>query len=96
MVVTEILTIYGVLNTDDFPAWIVHRASRLGLRGGLVHVSDTVIEAIVTGPSTLIDAMEVGCSLGPTSVDVERITRSSVKLDDRSSGFIHRLEQQSP
>lgn len=72
---TEKLVIRGSLAAEDFPEWIIHRACRLGLRGGIVRISDHVIELLVSGSDELIGAMEVGCSLGPTSVEVERIDR---------------------
>lgn len=75
LMITEKFVIYGSLAAEDFPEWIIHRARRLGLRGGIVHLSDQAIELLVAGPNDLVDAMEVGCSLGPTSVQVERIDR---------------------
>lgn len=73
--ITEKLVIHGSLAAEDFPEWIIHRAHRLGLRGGIVRISDQTIEILVVGPSDLVDAMEVGCSLGPISIQVEHIDR---------------------
>ena len=76
--VTEKIVIHGSLASDDIVDWIIHRARRLGLRGSILHASDHTIEALVSGPVDLIDAMEVGCSLGPISVQVEAIERFPV------------------
>jgi acylphosphatase len=75
-VIKERLTIHGRLAAPDFPDWIVHRARRLGLCGGLVRIADDAVEVLVAGPADLVDAMEVGCSLGPISVEVDRIDRA--------------------
>lgn len=78
--VTERLIIRGSLASADFPGWIIHRACRLGLQGGIVRIGERAIETLVTGPAELIDAMEVGCSLGPISVQVDRIDRFPVDV----------------
>ncbi|MGI9416459.1 MAG: acylphosphatase [Geminicoccaceae bacterium] len=92
---TEKLIIRGALGSGDFPDWIVHRARRLGLRGGITRIGAQAIETLVAGPPDLIDAMEVGCSLGPTSVEVERIDRTAVDFDIGGSDFAYVLEDDS-
>ena len=77
----EELTIRGDVAAPDFPEWIVHRARRLGLKGGIIEVGDKAIKLFVAGPLELVDAMEVGCSLGPTSVQVEAVERSIIDFD---------------
>ena len=89
---TEELIIRGALGSRDFPDWIVHRARRLGLRGGITRIGEQAIETLVAGSPDLIDAMEVGCSLGPTSVEVERIDRTVVDVDIGGSDFAYVLE----
>jgi len=86
---TEKLVIRGRLSSTDFPPWITHRAQRLGLRGGILRVDDHAIEILVAGPLELIDAMEVGCSLGPTSVQVDRIDRMPSNIPVASSSFAY-------
>lgn len=87
--VKEKLTIRGSVAARDFPEWIIHRAQKLGLSGGIVGISDHAIEALVAGPAELIDAMEVGCSLGPTSVQVEAIDRAYVDFDIVGGSFAY-------
>jgi len=89
--VTETMIIRGRLASADFLDWIVHRARRLGLRGGIVQVDPHVIETVVAGSPELIDAMEVGCSLGPTSVEVDRIDRKPVDFDITGDSFAYSL-----
>lgn len=79
--IKERLTIHGRLGAADFPDWIVHRARRLGLGGRIVSIGERTVETLVAGPADLVDAMEVGCSLGPISVQVERIDRIAVDID---------------
>lgn len=73
-----ILTIRGDVGAADYPAWITHRANRLGLSGwARPDPNGKSIEVFVCGPPDLIDAMELGCSLGPMSVWVEKIDRAA-------------------
>lgn len=85
--VTEKLVIRGALASADFPDWIIHRACRLGLRGGIAKIGAQAIEILVAGPPELIDAMEVGCSLGPICVEVDQIDRSPVDVDVADEPF---------
>lgn len=87
--ITEKLIIHGSLAAEDFPEWIIHRALRLGLRGGIVQISDQIIEILVAGPNELVDAMEVACSLGPTSVQVERIDRTPSGCNIAGNSFAY-------
>ena len=89
--VTEMMIIRGRLASADVLDWIVHRARKLGLRGGIVQVDAHAVETVVAGPVELIDAMEVGCSLGPTSVEVERIDRRLVDFEINSGSFAYCL-----
>ena len=87
LMVKEKLVIRGALASDEFSDWILHRARRLGLQGRLIKVGDDRIEALVAGPADLVDAMEVGCSLGPISVKVDSIERSPVDFDTSAEQF---------
>ena len=86
----EELTIRGDLSSPDFPDWIIHRARRLGLKGGITEVGDQAISLVIAGPAELVDAMEVGCSLGPMSVQVEAIERAAIDVGvtDAPFGYI--------
>lgn len=63
----------GQVSADGFVDWIVHRAGLLDLNGWVMRDSRNVLTIVVAGPQPMVDAMEMACSLGPVSVDVERI-----------------------
>lgn len=79
----------GDVSAPDFPDWIVHRARRLGLRGWVRSgAGDQVsVEVLVAGEPDLIDAMEVGCSLGPFSVIVDNVERVAAPDAAVPNGF---------
>lgn len=79
---TELFRFSGDVNKPDFLHWICHRANRLGLNGWVREdAAGTFIEVLASGPEELLDAMELGCSLGPISVWVEDIERYPHKSD---------------
>lgn len=53
---------------------------RLGLRGVPLRRPDGQVEITMSGPPDLIDALELGVSLGPIDVWVEAIARH--RLED--------------
>lgn len=71
----EQFTIAGDLAADSFLPWVVRHMQRLGLRGLPVRRADGTVEITLSGPAELIDAMEMGVSLGPIDVWVETIGR---------------------
>ena len=71
----EQLTIEGDLEAESFLPWIVRHMQRLGLRGVPTRRADGHVEITLSGPADLIDAMELGVSLGPIDVWVEVIAR---------------------
>lgn len=79
---TELFRFSGDVNKPDFLHWICHRANRLGLNGWVREdVSAKSIEVLASGPEELLDAMELGCSLGPITVWVEDVERYPHKTD---------------
>lgn len=72
---SERMTILGSLDTVSFLPWIDRHATKLGLSQTIHHADQTRIDLILTGPLELIDAMEMGCSLGPMTVWVDEIQR---------------------
>jgi len=77
----------GDVSAPDYPDWIVHRARRLGLRGWVRAETGDRVEVLVAGAPDLIDAMEVGCSLGPMSVLVDRVLREDAPDVTVPNGF---------
>lgn len=76
MIIAELMVLSGNVGAPDFPDWISHRARRLGLKGWVKTGCRDRLEMLVVGPRDLVDAMELGCSLGPMSVMVDHIDRS--------------------
>ncbi|MES2817104.1 MAG: acylphosphatase [Pseudomonadota bacterium] len=78
----ERFTIEGDLEAESFLPWIVRHVQRLGLRGVPVRRADGQVEITLSGPADLIDAMELGVSLGPIDVWVEAIARQRLENAD--------------
>ncbi len=78
----ERFTIKGDLKAESFLPWIVRHMHRLGLRGVPVRCANGQVEITLSGPTDLIDAMEMGVSLGPIDVWVEAIARQSLENKD--------------
>ncbi|MEJ8308155.1 acylphosphatase [Agrobacterium larrymoorei] len=76
------MIIEGSLDTESFLPWISRHAAKLGLEQRVRHADQTRIELILSGPVELIDAMEMGCSLGPINVWVEDIQRAEAVAQD--------------
>ena len=74
----ERFLISGEVNSQSFPGWIDRYARRLGLQGGVSAVRQGEVEVIASGPPDLLDALELGCSLGPIEVLVDRVRRESL------------------
>jgi acylphosphatase len=72
---TEQFLIAGELRADSFLPWIERHIRRLGLHGAASWRADGQVEIILSGPPDLIDAMELGVSLGPIDVWVETVGR---------------------
>ena len=71
----ERLTIHGCLGADSFLPWILRHAARLGLDVKICHADAGRVDIDLGGPADLIDAMEMGCLLGPIDAWVETIDR---------------------
>jgi acylphosphatase len=78
----ERFTIKGDLKAESFLPWIVRHMHRLGLRGVPVRCANGQVEITLSGPTDLVDAMEMGISLGPIDVWVEAIARQSLENKD--------------
>ncbi len=78
----ERFIIEGDLEAECFLPWIVRHMARLGLRGVPLRRADGQVEITLSGPDDLIDAMELGVSLGPIDVWVETIARRRLENGD--------------
>lgn len=78
----ERFTIEGDLEAESFLPWIIRHVQRLGLRGVPVRCANGRVEITLSGPTDLLDAMELGVSLGPIDVWVEAIVRRRLENAD--------------
>ena len=79
---SQSFAVLGDVGAPIFATWIARHARRLGLRGAILHHDSRRIEMVVTGLPDLLDAMALGCSLGPQEVWVERIDRAPTALQN--------------
>ncbi len=77
-IIHERFVLSGDVGAPEFPAWIARHAARLGLQARMGPRSAGRLELTVGGPPDLVDAMELGCSLGPIGVWVETVDRESI------------------
>ncbi len=80
----ERFIVEGDLRAESFLPWIVRHLQRLGLQGVPIRCADGHVEITLSGPADLIDAMELGVSLGPIDVWVEAIVRRRLENGDVS------------
>jgi acylphosphatase len=67
------LRILGDVGAADFRAWTLRHAARLGLGCAIIAHRADCLELTATGPGDLVEALALGCSLGPRSVMVDRV-----------------------
>lgn len=79
---SQSFAVLGDVGAPIFATWIARHARRLGLRGAILRHDAGRVEMVVTGLPDLLDAMALGCSLGPQEVWVERIDRAEVVLQN--------------
>ena len=72
---TETFAICGDVGAAGFPGWIMRHAARLGLAARVLSQGPVLVQMTVTGPPDLLDAMALGCSLGPQEVMVDQVQR---------------------
>jgi acylphosphatase len=78
--VTERFRIIGDVGLPQFLTWIECHARRLGLSGNVLSQDSHCVALVVSGPAELIDAMALGCSLGPIEVWVDAIEREQLQV----------------
>ncbi|MEM6890653.1 MAG: acylphosphatase [Pseudomonadota bacterium] len=74
------LVIRGNLASPSFLPWIERHSCRLGLTLRQIQASAATVEIEVEGQRDLIDALEVGCLLGPFDVWVASIERVPAQI----------------
>lgn len=72
----ERFIIRGNLGATTFLPWVARHARKLGLKSDLASADAGEVELLLEGPPDMIDAMEMGVSLGPIEAWIESILRS--------------------
>jgi len=65
--------IHGRVQGVGYRAWTHHQAELHGLRGWVRNRRDGTVEAVFSGPDSLVEAMLRACREGPRGAVVERI-----------------------
>lgn len=79
----ERFLISGRLGTTLFVPWVERHGRRLGLAVEVRSASAEEVALVVEGPEALIDAMEMGCLLGPIEAWVDAIERTQANAAAR-------------
>lgn len=66
------ISLFGDVSAPDFPSWILRHAHKLGVRSA-VRFADNCVKVTATGPDVMLEALALGCSLGPATVLVDRV-----------------------
>lgn len=74
------IRVFGHVAALDFPDWILHHASKLGLRRVSTTILADCLKVEATGPDEMLNALALGCSLGPATVLVERVDYSAREI----------------
>lgn len=72
---SECFAIHGHGLGHGFAEWVAAHGRKLGLEFAQIETSDERLQFRASGLPDMLDAMEMGCSLGPISVSVARIDR---------------------
>jgi len=75
------ICVFGNVDAPDFPAWILRHASKLGLCDVQTKLRDGYLSISAFGHEEMLNALALGCSLGPASIDVDRIEFTTSKSD---------------
>lgn len=67
------VTIKGRVQGVGFRAWLHHQAALHGLKGWVRNRRDGTVEALLSGPADLVEAMLKACHGGPRGSRVEAV-----------------------
>jgi len=77
---TATIHVFGNIVALDFPSWILNYANKLGLHDVKTLRHHNCLEIVAAGPEEMLDALALGCSLGPATVLVEQIAYTSSEV----------------
>ncbi|MDB5495782.1 MAG: putative acylphosphatase [Phenylobacterium sp.] len=84
--ITVRLVVEGQVQGVGFRAWMVRRATALGVAGWVRNCSDGSVEALASGDIAAVEAFVAACGVGPEGARVRAVRRSPAQ-DDGSRGF---------
>lgn len=83
------LRISGRVQMVGYRAWAIDTAEGLGLRGWVRNRRDGSVEALVSGPEPMVEAMIAACRRGPPAARVAAVEVTDAE-DDGSPCFTAR------
>ena len=84
--------LYGRINMEDFLPWMIGHARKLDVS---FEVKDTALQSVflrVLGPTEMVEAFALACSLGPESVYIEKMVLTPVPSSGSSDGNLGNLK----
>ncbi len=75
--VTVHVRIDGRVQGVGYRAWVERTADQLGLYGWVRNRNDGSVEAVFSGPQTVVDDMVGRCEIGPRSAAVSKVEVSA-------------------
>lgn len=82
------LVITGRVHGVGYRAWMVHKATELGLSGWVRNRPDGAVEALIAGDTASVEEMSRLCRRGPRMAEVSSITEDLADAPEEP-GFHH-------
>lgn len=77
------LVIAGTVHGVGFRAWMVHKATELGLSGWVRNRPDGAVEALIAGDVASVEEMSRLCRRGPRMAEVSSIDEDLAEPPDQ-------------
>ncbi|MFV0383527.1 acylphosphatase [Paracoccus sp. (in: a-proteobacteria)] len=81
---TERFILTGQLAAETLVPWLLRHAGKLGLATRILDRQGASLTMEIAGPPVLLDAMEMGCLLGPIEVWVDEVARVPIPRGNTS------------
>ena len=84
------LRITGRVQGVAYRDWMVRTARAAGVVGWVRNRADGSVEALVAGPSGVVDALIANCRQGPPAARVDDVERNEQQMPDLSDFILRR------
>ena len=84
------LRITGRVQGVAYRDWMVRTARAAGVVGWVRNRADGSVEALVAGPSGVVDALIASCRQGPPAARVDNVERHEQQMPDLSDFILRR------